>query len=48
MLHDIICTNCKKLLLKLVQGEGEIKCKCGNICTFKVVGQKSLNEEIYA
>ena len=46
-MRDVICSKCKKLLLKLTYGEGEIKCKCGEMVTFKLVSQKSLNEEIY-
>lgn len=48
MLKDVICTNCRKLLLRVKYGEGEIKCKCGQICTYKIVSQKAINEEMYS
>lgn len=46
-MRDVICNNCKKLLLKIAFGHGEIKCKCGQLVEFKIVSQKSLVEEIY-
>lgn len=47
-MRDVICNKCKKLLLKIAHGHGQIKCKCGELVEFNVVSQKALIEEIYA
>jgi phage FluMu protein Com len=46
-MREVRCHKCDKLLLKLEYGQGEAKCKCGALVLFKLVSQKSLEDEIY-
>lgn len=36
------CKKCNAKLMRLSYGQGEIKCKCGNIQKFKIVTQRLL------